>query len=140
MVVCIPVCAAAVTTPAERALLFRALLEPVIFQNRLLVRRGLVPRLYESRVRYREEPWQGRGLEEFAPANIVMQRGWGDCDDLAAWRAAELREAGDLRAGVKIYWRLDPQGNARLYHAETRHGDGRVEDPSRLLGMGACAG
>ena len=26
---------------------------------------------------------------------MVLSRGWGDCDDLAPWRVAELQEAGE---------------------------------------------
>lgn len=122
---------------ATVAQLCRMYLEATIAANRLAIRDGRVPPLYQSRVRYQAEPWAGQ-VEEFADAPTVLARGWGDCDDLAAWRVAELRETGDLGATIKIYWKLHSTNSESvftIYHAEVRHGDGTVEDPSRLLGM-----
>jgi hypothetical protein len=130
----------------------RYFLRGVILANRLLIRAGHVPKLYSSGVRYRPEPW-GQGVEEFADAKIVLERGWGDCDDLSPWRTAELQEAGDERADSKISWKVrckncggkvnsNPKcgrcGSTRRmrgFHVTTRHGNGRVEDPSLYLGM-----
>jgi hypothetical protein len=125
------------TDPEAIAVVARYFLSGVIEANRLLIRAGLIPSLYTSGVRYRPEPW-GKGIEEFADAVTVLKRGWGDCDDLAPWRTAELREAGDAAAGLKISWktRIGKDGKPfRGFHVVTRHGDGRVEDPSRYLGM-----
>jgi hypothetical protein len=58
-----------------------------------------------------------------------MRRGGGDCEDLATWRAAELRAVGEP-ARVIVY-RSAPS----VLHAVVRRGDGRIEDPSRRLGM-----
>lgn len=92
-------------------------------------------------------------VEEFADALTVLERGWADCDDLAPWRAAELQEAGDARADCKIIWKtfckdckaeVKKKGicagcgsnrHRRVFHVKTRHGNGRVEDPSQYLGM-----
>ena len=61
----------------------------------------------------------------------MLASGWGDCEDLAAWRAAELRKSGeDPRAHVAVY-----QSGPRRYHAIVGRGDGTTEDPSRKLGM-----
>lgn len=89
------------------------------------------PELYKSGVRYEREP-VGK-VEEFAAVPVVMSRGWGDCDDLACWRVAELRANGELGAKVRILWRKKPTG--RLYHIVVRRENGDVEDPSLLLGM-----
>jgi len=62
----------------------------------------------------------------------VLSRGWGDCDDLAPYRVAELQEAGE-KAKIRITWRR--VGKRRTYHVLVRRADGRIEDPSRLLGM-----
>ena len=83
------------------------------------------PALYASGVRYREEPddtWSD------VPACLLARL--GDCEDLAAWRAAELRIAG---TDAWPFARLEP-GRPVLYHALVRTPSG-VEDPSRLLGM-----
>ncbi len=94
-----------------------------------------VPLLYESGVRYREEPWNAKGarVEEFADIPTVLARKWGDCDDLAPWRVAELRAMGEP-AKIRITWKTLPSG--RLFHVVVRRADGSVEDPSRILGMG----
>lgn len=128
--------------PRVVAMIARGFLKGVVLQNRLLIRKGMVPSLYEgSGVKFRPEPWAGK-FEEFADALTVYKRGWGDCDDLCAWRCAELQEQGGM-AWPKIYWRKQPDGT-RLYHGEVRifekrHGrwipTNKVEDPSRFLGM-----
>ena len=94
-----------------------------------------VPLLYESGVRYREEPWnaQGARVEEFADIPTILGRKWGDCDDLAPYRIAELRAQGEP-AKVRITWKMLPGG--RLFHVVVRRGNGAIEDPSRILGMG----
>jgi len=99
---------------------------------------------------------------------------WGDCEDLACYRTAELRELpfhherpaswdkkkteyadprfppldtdiktwkgwkkvkGGIAAKPFAKWRRGPQGNYH-YHALTLMPDGRLEDPSLVLGMG----
>lgn len=95
----------------------------------------LIPPLYRSGVTYREEPknWE---LEHFDTIPVMLKRGWGDCDDLAPWRAAELRfTRADPCANVAVKWKHLPSGG-RLYHVVVRRGDGSIEDPSRILGMG----
>ncbi len=88
------------------------------------------PPLYKAGVRYRREP---PGQETWDSWDRVLRRGYGDCEDLAAWRAAELRFHGiDPKARVAII-RTGP----KLMHAVVRRGNGQLEDPSRRLGMGA---
>lgn len=93
---------------------------------------GRVPPLYRSGVRYRREaappPGQLR-LERFQMIPEVLRNRAGDCEDLSAWRVAELRRGG-VRA---IPWIV--QSGQRLYHVQVRHPDGRIEDPSKILGM-----
>jgi hypothetical protein len=120
--------------PEAIASIARGLLEGVIIYDQILLRAGLVPPLWKSGVVFMREPWAGR-VDEFANAALCMQRGWGDCEDLAAWLCAEFRNAGDTNAGIKIYWRYGPGGVADIYHAEVRDGTGAVWDPARLLGM-----
>lgn len=88
------------------------------------------PALVESGVRYRREtPWE---REEFLSIPAVLDRGYGDCDDLACWRAAELRaHRVDPYARVELV-PISP----RVLHVLVRRSDGTLEDPSRALGMG----
>lgn len=105
-------------------------LEGLVAVNRQYLREFNVPKLYDSGVRYEEEP-QGT-TEEFAAIPVVLARGWGDCDDLAPWRVAELREQGE-NAKIRIQWKQ--RSTQRLFHIVVRRGDGTIEDPSALLGM-----
>jgi len=111
----------------------------------------LIPPLYRSGVRYKEEPvsWE---LEHFDTIPVVLGRKWGDCDDLAPWRAAELRFTGeDPHANIMVKWKGLPNGK-RLYHVVVRRSNAKAdgkfffadkrgvyEDPSRVLGMGMSA-
>lgn len=110
----------------------------------------LIPPLYRSGVRYREEP-QNWELEHFDTIPVIYGRKWGDCDDLAPARCAELRFTGeDPQANIMVKWKTLP-GDKRLYHVVVRRSnarpDGRFlikdergvyEDPSRVLGMGGA--
>lgn len=112
----------------------KAILEATVLINLIYLRLHSVPPLYRCGVRYQEEP--DDGMEEFATIPIIISRGWGDCDDLAPWRVAELRHTGeDKKAGIRISW--ERQKNSRkLFHITVRRGNGTIEDPSRILGMG----
>jgi hypothetical protein len=108
-------------------------LESVTRLNQALLRQGLVPRLStllrRGKVRWAPEP-RGHG-EHFDAADTVASRGWGDCDDLAPYWAAELRETGaDPEAKVTIK-RTGPH----RWHAVVRRSDGSVDDPSAAAGM-----
>lgn len=86
------------------------------------------PMLHRSGVRYRREP---RGRENWQSIPDMLRRGFGDCEDLAAWRIAEIRVHG----GHAVPYILS-KGNA--YHVKVLRNDGIsrvVEDPSRELGM-----
>jgi hypothetical protein len=60
------------------ALVIREALEAVIMANRLYLRTHKVPPIYESGIRYEEEP-AGQPYEDFAAIPVVLSRGWGDC-------------------------------------------------------------
>ncbi len=97
------------------------------------------PMLYRAGVHYEPEP----GTEEWLDIpNILATTGgtfpgmWADCEDLACWRTAELREQKNpVKAKPFAKWRLKPDGSY-AYHALTLLPDGRLEDPSLVLGMG----
>lgn len=103
-----------------------AALGGLVALNRQLLRAGRCGPLYQSGVRYRRD----RG-ETWDACTIVQRRGWGDCEDLASWRAAELQNSGiDARAVVV---RSRTPGVA--WHCVVRLPSGKIEDPSARLGM-----
>jgi hypothetical protein len=112
--------------PASRALLGAAS-QGLVAINREVLRQTELPRLYDSGVRYEPEK---RHRERWQNALEVFGAGKGDCEDLAAWRVAELQLRGEP-AAVKVV-RTGP----RRFHAIVRRGDGSYEDPSKVLGMG----
>jgi len=107
-----------------------------------------IPPLYASGVVYAEDP---AGREDWRDVYSVLEKGTGDCDNLVCWRVAELRVAG-IAAEPVIKWQhltqdtavglgypssfVPPEG-LWLVHCCVRWPDGHVEDPSKLLGMGA---
>lgn len=84
------------------------------------------PPIYQAGVRYRRddpgERWQ-------LPSETAAQGG-GDCEDLASWRCAELRLGGESCRVVVL--RTGP----RVLHAVVERASGKIEDPSKRLGMG----
>lgn len=72
--------------------------------------------------------------EHFREISQILKNGGGDCDNVASWRAAELRELG-IMARPYITWRKRPDGGT-TYHVIVLWPDGSSEDPSLLLGMG----
>lgn len=121
------------SSPEEMATLLRGLLVGYVVAGVDQIRRHGLPDLYRSGVRYRKSPVSGI-YEDFALPLTVYERGWGDCDNLVVYRCSELCAAGTY-ALPKIYWRVR-DGVVKVYHAEVRVlSSGRVEDPSRLLGM-----
>lgn len=89
------------------------------------------PALYSTGVRYKaEDP----GLEEWRTCPIVRERGFGDCEDLACWRAAELKARRGIEARP-MFIKQPTRPGIRLYHIVVKLPSGRVEDPSKKLGM-----
>jgi len=93
------------------------------------------PMLYKSGVRFIREK---EGEELWPTIGEVIANGGGDCEDLAAWRVAELRVKG---IPARPAWRHRlvrmPSGNeATLYHILVYIPGKGFDDPSRRLGMG----
>lgn len=106
-------------------------LEAVTRLNQRLLEKGRVPSFREAirrGVRWRPEP---PGDESFDHAAKVIGRGWGDCDDLAPYRAADLRTTGEDRGARAAVYKSGPS----RWHAVVQRSDGRVEDPSQTAGM-----
>jgi hypothetical protein len=85
-----------------------------------------LPALYASGVRYQREP----GREEWQTAEETYGRKHGDCEDLTAYRCAELWIAGERGARPHCY-----APRPGLIHCVVRRADGTLEDPSKRLGM-----
>jgi hypothetical protein len=100
-----------------------------------LRRHPRTPRLYESGVRYNEEV---PGQEHWLTIPWVLAQGWADCEDLCAYRVAELRAAGERSA--RCVWSFHHLPGKLLAHIRVRRGNGKIEDPSAILGMGQVGG
>jgi hypothetical protein len=125
--------------PESEAVL-RLFLEALVAANVVYLKHHPnTPKLYQSGVRYEAEqrdcftfPETCPTEEDFKGIPYLLHDGYGDCEDLACWRVAELLVEGH---DVQPYftWRL--VGNTLLYHIMVRYADGRIEDPSKVLGM-----
>lgn len=107
-----------------------------IINIRYLLAHPETPRLYRSGVVYNEEP---EGREDWQDIPTTLARREGDCEDLATHRAAEVFVFGDEYGRRYSTWPIftaKPRPNGSyLYHILVAYPDGRVEDPSRVLGM-----
>lgn len=121
----------------EDEIILLAALDLLVMRNeQWLHRRPDTPLLYESGVYYQEEP---DGEEEFASIPRVLRLGSGDCDDLTAYRVAELRvRFGDVNARPYLIGNQTAPDYIQ-YHVMVMRGDGMIEDPSLILGMGDTA-
>jgi hypothetical protein len=107
-------------------------LEALCKHNQGLLEHFPYPPLYQSGVRYKRE----EGTEEWQDIPNVLKTGWGDCEDLACWRVAELRRQ---RIKASPYARFRQINGVYHYHAMVQRyradGSKYLEDPSRKLGM-----
>lgn len=113
--------------PASAATISAALEGLVALNYVLLGRMRAAPKLYRSRVRYVPEP---RGTEKWQNAVQLLKSRKGDCEDLAAYRAAELRLFYGIPARAVAY-----RSGKRKFHAVVLYPSGELEDPSKRLGM-----
>lgn len=142
--------------PQVIAELARGFLRAVVAVNRVEIRMraaagrpfpSTLPELHAAGVRYKREPrfvLSGSGelvprrFDEFVDFATVMARKWGDCEDLAAIRVAQLQELGELDADIRIYWRSPKDDGSMTMHVQVRRGkagDYAIEDSSRFLGL-----
>ncbi len=121
-------------TDEDKARAFLAALEASTRAHEALAHAGRLPDLVQmvrtGAVQWRPEP---PGQERFDLASTVTARGWGDCDDLAPWWAAQLRHTGQDPKAKAVVKRSGP----RTWHAVVRRGDGSIDDPSKAAGMEA---
>lgn len=89
------------------------------------------PDIYDGHVRYEEEPI---GQEDWQDIPTCLRLGVADCEDLSCWLSAQYM----IRLGLDVWptftYKLRSNGSY-LYHITDRLPDGRIEDPSRRLGM-----
>lgn len=95
--------------------------------NAVLLRKWTLPRLYDTDVVYKREPPR---REDWWNVLEVLGHGFGDCEDLVAYRIGECL-IDRTPAKPRIY----RSGRGKL-HVVVEFADGTIEDPSRLLGMG----
>jgi hypothetical protein len=108
-----------------------------VINERYLRQVPRTPNLYESGVRYTLLPEYWMSIPW---ALWYASLGYGvDCKVLAAWRAAELRVRYGER-GARCVWSKYEMPGKVVYHVRVRRADGRIEDPSVLLGMTSVSG
>jgi len=105
------------------------------------------PRLYESGVFYQEEP---PGQEDWLDIPTLYREGKGDCEDLGCALTAERRVYDGLDSRPILKWRfitadelrrggypkkIIPREGIYLVHILSQLPNGRIEDPSKVLGM-----
>lgn len=112
------------STSEETSSVFAALIESLVDINRAYLRRHPTIPLYKAGILYDEKPtdaWKD------IPALFAKKR--GSCYDLAAWRIAELREAGfDARIHLVLYKTAERD----LFHVQVAV-NGKIEDPTKLV-------
>lgn len=92
-----------------------------------------LPGLYASGVYYKAEPAK---VEIWQDMGAMYSQGFGDCEDLACARAAELQFGGTPAVPCIRFKEVStPAGSVTLIHVMVLHPDGQVEDPSKMLGM-----
>lgn len=123
--------------PALDAERLRLSVEVLAAANEVLFRRHpATPGVYESRVfYYRPEPADED--DDFDDWAVVLERGYGDCEDLVAARIAELRVRHGVaaRAGFDRRMVQTAKGPQERIHTWVLHPDGSREDIARALGM-----
>lgn len=103
----------------------KILVDALVRLNKEAMKRKRFPKLFESGVRYKRE---GPGREQWQPYEQMLETGFGDCEDIAAARVAELQMMG-IRAQPWFSKR------GRTWHVFVRFPNGTTEDPSQILGM-----
>jgi hypothetical protein len=107
-----------------------AALEGVTRLNEALIRSGNVPPYDQTKEGLQWQP-EPPGQEHFDHAGIVVDRGWGDCDDLAPYKAASDRVTGKDPGAHAVVKRSGP----KRWHAIVEHTDRSTSDPSLECGM-----
>lgn len=109
------------------------------YNEHWLRRNPRAPSLYSSGVVWKRDvclaPNVAGACERFVALPLLLQDGFGDCDDLGPARAAELRVRFNEPKARAFPIRSPGIG----WHILVRRQDGTTEDPSKRLGMKGVA-
>jgi hypothetical protein len=128
---------------AARCPLVLSLLQALVQINLAYLAHTRAPPLYRSGVIYRfqchpDVANTGGQCPPDAWQDIprTLELGAGSCNDLAAWRVAELvNSRSDPHAGIYVRAKEAP-GFGTIYHVIVKRNGGQFfEDPARILGM-----
>jgi len=121
-------------------------LQTLVGINLWQLRQKNYPLLYESGIYYKTIP----PARQWYDIPLMLKIGYGDCKNLVAYRIAELKHYYNIDAKPCIKWKFvthDSKG-VKLYdndgdpltilliHVMVLYPNGRIEDPSKILGMG----
>ena len=115
--------------PEENADLIRSLVTGLAKVNYAILSRGGFPFLYDSGIFYQAEP---PGVETWLDVVGCLRKGATDCNNLVAWRIAELWRSKVDAQPVVSYEPNEHGGYTYHVFIATEHG---TEDPSVRLGM-----
>lgn len=127
----------AIVLPFDDENLIPALRAVYDYNVAFLVANPQFPRLYDlhraGRMRFAREPRRCTDVEcteeRFVTIPVALAQGWGDCDDLAPWLAAERTVRDGI---VSVPWCLPSRVG---WHVIVLRDDGAREDPSAVMGM-----
>lgn len=113
------------------------LLNALVQVNLICLKKSEYPPLYKSGVRYVRElsmpDWANKPVERWKTIPFVFRDQMGDCEDLSCWLVAENLSRG-IRCKPKQIKMQAPSGILQL-HIVVEYPNGRIEDPSKVLGM-----
>lgn len=114
----------------------RALVSALVTIDILYLREHpLTPPLIRSGVRYRR---QKLGADRWIDIPRMLETKEGSCEDLVAWRCAELALVGETATPAVLIQDMGmlPTGQPFvLYHVVTRRASGQLEDIAQAHGM-----
>lgn len=110
-----------------------ALLKALVSINVAIMRETSVPHPYRAGLHYQREPIC-RYCEEWRDCLEVLHKKGGDCEDLVGYYVAWYRVRGV--PVVPFIKKPRVTDDVLMYHIQAQLPDGRIVDPSRVLGMG----
>lgn len=113
----------------ESELILHLMLDTLVKINLIYYRNhDKIPSIYKAGVKYLAED----GIEDWKSIPEIIRDGYGDCEDLASWRVAELQKQG---INARPFLKSRKLGNFFQYHVQVQFPNGFIEDPSLKLGM-----
>lgn len=91
-----------------------------------------LPLVYGSGVTYEHD---GKKDDPFRCVLRCLDVGTADCEDLACWRAAELRVKFGIHASPCFVRKMREDGTELIHIFVRLPGQNNFEDPSKILGM-----